>query len=147
MDALTSKIASMLLLGGISMLVGLFPILLKRCCGIGGQSSDRGKFFLSALSCFGGGVILTTCFTHMLPEVTYFLRKNIEQGQFPDTGKAWRFADLPNKRCYFNFAGLPMAEIIVLCGFFMIYIIEEVTHLVIDRLHRKKKVGTLVSSF
>lgn len=41
---------------------------------------------ISALSCFGGGVILTTCFTHMLPEVNLFLNLNIEKGQFPDTG-------------------------------------------------------------
>ena len=32
-----------------------------------------------------------------------------------------------------------MAEIFVLCGFFMIYIVEEVTHLVIDKTLRRSK--------
>ena len=28
------------------------------------------QLVIMSLNCFGGGVILTTCFTHMLPEVT-----------------------------------------------------------------------------
>ena len=29
-------------------------------------------------------------------------------------------------------SGLPLAEIIVLCGFFMIYIVEEVVHMMLS---------------
>ena len=32
-----------------------------------------------------------------------------------------------------------MGEILVLCGFFMIYIVEEVTHIVIDKFMPEKK--------
>ena len=88
------------------------------------SKGSRGGMVVSCLSCFGGGVILTTALTHMLPEVTQmwsialifiimlqvnlFLQYNIDHGQLPNTG-------------------LPLAEIWVLCGFFMIYAIEEVT--------------------
>ena len=82
MEVLTAKILSMTLLGSISMLLGMLPLLLRKFCNL-----DRGQVFISALSCFGGGVILTTCFTHMLPEVNLFLANNVKEGHFPDTGK------------------------------------------------------------
>ena len=90
METIHAKIISMLLLGGISLFLGMLPVLLKRCCNIGQSATPKGQMLISALSCFGGGVILTTCFTHMLPEVNLFLNLNIEKGQFPDTGKAQR---------------------------------------------------------
>jgi len=108
----------MCLLGGVSLLVGLLPLVFKRFCGFGsGVASRRSQLLISALTCFGGGVILTTCFTHMLPEVNIFLANNIENNTFPDTG-------------------LHMAEIFVLCGFFMVYFTEELTHLLIHKYMR-----------
>jgi len=108
----------MCLLGGVSLLLGLLPLLFKRTCGFGGgqngANGGKSSALISALSCFGGGVILATCFTHMLPEVNIALNENIKHGAFPDTG-------------------MHFAEIFVLCGFFMIYIVEEVTHLAIDK--------------
>ena len=87
MEATSAKIVSMILLGGISLFLGLLPLLLKKCNVVGqSTSSRRGKFVVSAMSCFGGGVILATCFTHMLPEVNTFMKKNIQEGHFPDTG-------------------------------------------------------------
>ena len=35
---------------------------------------------------------------------------------------------------------MAIAEILVLCGFFMIYIVEEVTHGIIHKLHHGHKV-------
>ena len=87
METIHAKIISMVALGGISLLLGMLPVLLKRCCNIGQSATPKGQLLISALSCFGGGVILTTCFTHMLPEVNLFLALNIEKGQFPDSGK------------------------------------------------------------
>ena len=72
------------------------------------QPGSRGSVIVSCLNCFGGGVILTTALTHMLPEVNLFLAHNIASGQIEESG-------------------LPLAEIWVLCGFFMIYFVEEVT--------------------
>jgi len=121
-QVLVAKVVSMCLLGGVSLLVGLLPLVFKRFCGFasGDGGGKRSSALLSAMSCFGGGVILTTCFTHMLPEVNLFLNNNIKNGTFPDTG-------------------MHFAEVFVLCGFFMIYITEELTHLVIDKLMRPQK--------
>ena len=71
---------------------------------------------LSYLACYGGGVILATCFTHMMPETDRFLETNIRNGQLGP-----------------SLASLPLAEIFVLVGFYLIYSIEEGTHFLIDK--------------
>ena len=87
MELLTAKIIAMLSLGGISLFLGLVPVILKRFKVIGQNSTSKnGKVVLAALSCFGGGVILATCFTHMLPEVNVAMRRTIQKGTFPDSG-------------------------------------------------------------
>ncbi|TRY69311.1 hypothetical protein TCAL_09730 [Tigriopus californicus] len=116
MGVLTAKVVSMCVLGGVSLIVGILPIKLSQYFDWKSERSKKSNFLLSALSCFGAGVILTTCLTHMLPEVNEFLEFNIQQQTIPDTG-------------------LPLAEIFVLCGFFMIYIVEELVHMVIQRWH------------
>ncbi|KAF5304365.1 hypothetical protein FQA39_LY09744 [Lamprigera yunnana] len=59
----------------------------------------RWKLFLSSLLCFGGGVLMSTSLIHMLPEVR---REMTEYEQF--------------------------AELILCCGFFIVYIIDEIIH-------------------
>jgi len=121
MGVLIAKVVSMVLLGAISMFVGILPMVFRRFCGLGDRRTSRGgQLLISALLCFGGGVILTTSFTHMLPKVNIFLKKNIENGTFPDTG-------------------LHMADVFVLCGFFLVYFCEEITHLMIERHVKPRK--------
>lgn len=121
MDLLTVKIITMVLLGGISLFLGLIPMAFRSCMKKKDGHKSKADIFISAFSCFGGGVILTTCLTHMLPEVNLFLKHNIEQGSFPNTG-------------------MPIAEILVLVGFLMIYIVEEVTHTCIKKANKDKTV-------
>lgn len=120
MDLLTTKIVTMTILGGVSLLVGFIPILVAKKVTL--SPGSRGGLLVSCLNCFGGGVILTTALTHMLPEVNLFLQHNIDQGQLEDRG-------------------LPLAEIWVLCGFFMIYLIEELTHTMTTHCNNNKDGG------
>ena len=39
-----------------------------------------------------------------------------------------------------------MAEILMLCGFFMIYLVEELTHAIIEKCHKKKAVSFKVNT-
>jgi len=112
MNLLATKIVAMTILGGLSLIVGFIPMFLAKKVDI--KPGSRGSLVVSCLNCFGGGVILTTALTHMLPEVNLFLAHNISSGQIEESG-------------------LPLAEIWVLCGFFMIYFIEEVTHVVLSK--------------
>ena len=44
------------------------------------SNSPKSQLWLTVLTCFGAGVILTTTVTHMMPEVSHFIRYNIEHG-------------------------------------------------------------------
>ncbi len=109
MDLWSSKALSMALLGFVSLLCGVAPLCFRRWVASSRQGAMGGRrdvvrkhifllfcgkyyvgFFpqlISALSCFGGGIVLTTCLTHMLPEVNHMLRKNVQRGELPKTGE------------------------------------------------------------
>lgn len=112
MDLLTTKVVVAVLLGVSAVIVGFIPLLLARRCNFG--SGQRGGVVFSCLNLFGAGVIITTALTNMLPEVNVFLQHNYRQGEISNTG-------------------LPLAEIWMLCGFFLIFLIEELTHLLVSR--------------
>ena len=68
MEATGSKILAMILLGGVSIILGFIPLKLGRWFK-GSDGSPRHRTLFSSLLCFGGGVLLGTSFLHMLPEV------------------------------------------------------------------------------
>ena len=93
MDTTTTKMVAMVLLGAISLAVGMLPTVLMRCMASSAPTAveetgdavaanrrrrkraRRGRTVVSCLSCFAGGVILTTCFTHMMPHVVQDVRR------------------------------------------------------------------------
>ena len=105
MNLLWTKITTTSILGALSLLTGFVPILVARKVDL--SEGSRGGLIVSMLSCFSGGVILTTALTHMLPEVNQFVMYNRKADRLSDD--EW-----------------PLAEIWVLCGFFMVYLLEEV---------------------
>ena len=110
-----SKIISMICLGFVTWIVGVLPLLGVRKGWINRSESGQSQRMVVIFSCmmsFGGGVILTSCLTHMLPDVNEVLQEALENNTFPDSG-------------------LPVAEIFVLAGFLMIYLLEEVVHLIL----------------
>jgi len=114
---LAARIVSMICLGLVTWIIGILPLLGVRKGWLSpseSAQSNKVKILLSTSICFGGGVILTSCLTHMLPDVNEVATAAIESGTFPDSG-------------------LPVAEILVLAGFLMIYMLEEVMHFVLVR--------------
>eukprot|EP00090_Calanus_glacialis_P032863 TRINITY_DN54438_c0_g1_i1.p1 TRINITY_DN54438_c0_g1~~TRINITY_DN54438_c0_g1_i1.p1 ORF type:complete len:314 (+),score=93.11 TRINITY_DN54438_c0_g1_i1:71-1012(+) len=112
---LVSKIVSMLCLGLVTWIVGVLPLLGVRMGWLSRSETEQRHKTVVILSCmmsFGGGVILTSCLTHMLPDVNEVLQEALDNNTFPDSG-------------------LPVAEIFVLAGFLMIYLLEEVVHLIL----------------
>jgi zinc transporter 1/2/3 len=116
MTLLVSKIVSMIGLGFITWIIGVIPILgVNRGWSLKILDQSGKKLLLySMLLCFGGGVILSSCMTHMLPDVREIYLKALAEGSFPDTG-------------------LEIPEIFVLAGFLLIYIIEEIAHILVDK--------------
>lgn len=122
-DLLVAKLGSMIILGSISIFFGLIPIKITEKFSLSQldekSKNTRAGLFVTGLNCFGAGVILTTCFTHMLPEVDGVIEFNKKLGKL---GKI---------------NGVQLAEILVLVGFLMIYVVEELAHYMLDRLRRK----------
>ena len=95
-EDLVAKILSMVILGGFSLLLGLIPMKLVEkynlkeiSSGNNENKKEKNKVMsttfkhlaLTALNCFGAGVILTTCFTHMLPEANEALEESSIKNQ------------------------------------------------------------------
>ena len=77
MDAVVlSKIVSMVCLGLVTWIVGVLPLLGVRMGWLREkEQSRRTVIIISCMMSFGGGVILTSCLTHMLPDVNDVLEE------------------------------------------------------------------------
>lgn len=63
-NAVQAKLASMVLIGAGSFIVGVVP-----ACFVSRAQDLQRKLLLSCTLCFGAGVLLATAMLHMLPEV------------------------------------------------------------------------------
>lgn len=115
-NLIMAKVVSMAVLGIASFCIGILPIKLTKLVNI--KSADKDKnLVISLLLCFGGGVLLFTTFLHLQPEVRESLSHLEAENKIPAIG-----------------AGVPWSELIFCLGFFFVYLIEEIAHLI---LHKK----------
>lgn len=126
-DLLIAKVVSMLVLGMASFLIGLVPIKLTKLINI--KTADDKNLPISLLLCFGGGVLLFTTFIHLQPEVRESFARLEEAEKIPIVGR-----------------GIPASELVFCLGFFFVYLIEELVHMLLDKkmndgaLHRSLSV-------
>ncbi|XP_044746785.1 zinc transporter ZIP1 [Coccinella septempunctata] len=99
MELIETKILASVILGLGSVIFGFLPLCLT-------NSRNQNSLFLSCLLCYGGGVLLSTSLTHMLPENRVKM-KGYEQ----------------------------YAEIIFCMGFFLLYIVDEIVHFIYGGAH------------
>ena len=99
-----SKLLAMVLMSGIILFFILLPIKVSNYVE---SKGERGKLFLSACTCFGGGVFLGMYMLHISPEVRAMLEESLLT---------------PNSIVY------PVPEIIAGCGFFGILFFEYLIH-------------------
>ncbi|XP_015115714.1 zinc transporter ZIP1 isoform X2 [Diachasma alloeum] len=117
---LTAKAVTMVVLCTVSICVGLIPIQISRCLKwSSSEAMTNPKSFkiVGMLLAFGGGVLFSTTFLHMLPEVEEHVGKLIADGSLPTVQ-------------------FPLAQIFVCTGFFIMYLVEEIVH---SRLRRQEK--------
>lgn len=108
MEPLTTKLVTMVLFGGLSLLVGLATYQFRKLLKL--SKADKGskrwqEVASSMLLCFGGGVLLATALLHILPEV----REGLEEEE---------------RRLGLNC----LAELVLCAGFFLVYLLEELVH-------------------
>lgn len=104
-----AKTVAMVVLCVGSLLLGMLPIWIARYFNWrkGGQEmSWMAKTVLSALLCFGAGVLMATALVHLLPEI----QEGVEELKSSEYVKT----------------DLPLAEIFLSAGFFLVYLVEEV---------------------
>ncbi|CAB3368388.1 Hypothetical predicted protein [Cloeon dipterum] len=115
MGPTAAKWIALVTLGLVSFTLGVIPIKLSsalKWTRHGCQKSPRSQLVLSALLCFGAGVLLATALTHMLPEV----RKNIDDVITADP-------NFPPILKHF-----PLTEVLLAVGFFIVYGLDELVH-------------------
>jgi zinc transporter 1/2/3 len=112
----TAKVVSMIVLCVATFILGVLPIKLSTWFGwnrkVDGSldASNMSQLILSLLLCFGGGALLSTMFLHMLPEVREFISELQGEGEIAETS-------------------FSLPELTMCCGFFIMYLLEELTHL------------------
>lgn len=75
---------------------------------------------VNILLCFGGGVLLATTFLHLLPEINTTVDWLVKEGLMPHLD-------------------VSLGELLMMVGFFLIYLIEELVHNYLHRHQNKKK--------
>jgi len=108
MDLTGTKAIVLVLLGMIKLISGLAPLVLTKILK---RRSDRFlKKFIGVVLCFGGGVLLSTVFIHMVTEVRESLERATTMGMIPVEME------------------FPFAELLICMGFLLILLIESVVH-------------------
>ncbi|EDV49123.1 zinc transporter ZIP1 [Drosophila erecta] len=119
---LVAKVTAMVVLFCASAICGSIPFLLNRCYRwTENQTNARSAIVVKCLLYFGGGVLLATTFLHLLPEVQEVVEVLQECGVI---GKLT----------------FPLAELLMCCGFFLMYFIEEAMHTYVHH-HQKDEAG------
>lgn len=125
-DVVVSKIISATCLFGISVICGIIPFKLAKVFKwvepldqTGGNPDKKPSMTVNMLLCFGGGVLLATTFLHLLPDINHTILYLVEQELMPPTT-------------------LALGELLMMGGFFLIYLIEEIVHNYLHRYQHKK---------
>ena len=123
MSPVDAKILSMCLLGLVSIGLGMLPMAI--ISKLNWDSTGEGttlimQSLLSALLCFGGGVLMGVGFLHMLPDILH---------EFERLQKSQQLAGQTD---------LPLGVVVICAGFFAVYLIEELVHLIADRCARNR---------
>ncbi|GBN31834.1 Zinc transporter ZIP1 [Araneus ventricosus] len=137
---LASQISCMFLLLIGTLIFGISPVWVKKtlfrcdCNGVVCKTTcraKRGKLITSFLIYFGGGVLLGTTLLHLLPESREAFEEHHDQ---KDCKPVVNLTDVnstgvhsaPEKEEHGE--KFPMPEFIVCCGFFAVYLFEEIVH-------------------
>lgn len=119
-QVIIAKVTAMVVLFSVSTICGLAPFKLSQWFNWGDNTKKTtSSVVVSLLLGFGGGVLLSTTFCHLLPDVEENIAALIEAGSLPD---------LP----------FSLAPVLLCGGFFIIYIIEELVHFYLH--HREAKI-------
>lgn len=112
-SAVVAKIISGSCLFVVSVICGVIPFKLAKIFKWtepidpkNPNQKNKSTATVNILLCFGGGVLLATTFLHLLPEINHTIAWLKEDGLLPELN-------------------LNLGELLMMIGFFLIYLIEE----------------------
>jgi len=107
MNLTGTKTVVLVLLGLLKLFIGLAPLLLTRILK---RKEQFLKKFIGIVLCFGGGVLISTIFIHMLGEVRESITRAISMGMIPEEME------------------FPFSELLLCMGFLFILLTESIVH-------------------
>ncbi|XP_070152854.1 zinc transporter ZIP1-like isoform X3 [Polyergus mexicanus] len=109
-EVLTAKAVTMVVLCSVSTIMGILPIFLAKWFkwDLNGHN-PRSTKVVSLLLGFGGGVLFSTTFLHLMPEVAEGVENLVEDGKIEPLE-------------------FPLAYMLACAGFFIMYLVEESVH-------------------
>ena len=146
--SITTRILSPIILLIGTLVSGISPIAVTQSllkCGCTKSVCEpkckarKGKVVTSFLIYFGGGVLLATCLVHLLPEAregfeNYYDKQQDNNGNGSTTEATLLTTLAPNLTTEGEQDGddhheeFSLPEFIVCCGFFAVYLLEEIVH-------------------
>lgn len=118
-QVIIAKVTAMVVLFSVSTICGLAPFKLSQWFQWGDKTQKTtSSTVVSLLLGFGGGVLLSTTFCHLLPDIEENIAALIEAGSLPNLS-------------------FSLAPLLLCTGFFVIYLIEELVHFYLH--HRERK--------
>lgn len=129
---LASQIPCMFLLLIGTLIFGILPVYVNKTLFRCDCDSDvckpsckarKGKVITTFLIFFGGGVLLGTTFLHLLPESREAFEEEPEPVNCSIVG-----TNSTEEHDHEHGESFPIPEFIVCCGFFAVYIFEEIVH-------------------
>ncbi|XP_069680673.1 zinc transporter ZIP3-like [Periplaneta americana] len=122
------KILTLLALAIFSLLCGLLPYpIISYFKTHGSFRSRRVTSFISAVICFSGGTLLGIAFLHLMPDMRQ------------------KLAALPKTGINSN-PDIPVSDILTCGGFFFVYLLDELMHILVERCVGRKSVPVTVLS-
>lgn len=107
-----------------SVICGIIPFKLAKVFKwtepLDQHGEKKTNLTVAMLLCFGGGVLLATTFLHLLPEINHTVAWLVKEGMMPQLD-------------------VSLGELLMMVGFFLIYLIEELVHNYLHRHQHKKK--------
>lgn len=119
---LVSKLISGSVLFLVSTLCGILPFKLAKFFKWADQNEKdkEPSLMVNVLLCFGGGVLIATTFLHLLPDIALTIDYLETEGLIPKLG-------------------FSLPELLMMVGFFLIYLVEEIVHYYLHRHQHKMK--------
>ncbi|XP_047498960.1 zinc transporter ZIP1-like [Penaeus chinensis] len=118
LSAEETKAVALVVMAAVTLTMGFLPLYIRKVLSQR-MAQTFAQVLLTGCLCFGAGVLLSIVFLHLLPETRATLEYAMDADLFPHSH-------------------YPVAEVVLVGGFFVVYLMEELIHTWIHRAHHNQ---------